>query len=199
MSRTTLGFFRATHAHTHQNPYSYTRVWIFIDTGQGLGITHRYQNLYGIETHISIMQYYLMVLGLTVMRWLYSMIPSYLICGLIFFSSSYLWSYWILSYLEALFYSWRTLSILSVFGLVDIIIRFKSGHMVNTCQTHVCHMLFTCTTVQCCVHSLFYCITHSFSFHLLSLSFNLHSLFLLLTNHAFHLLISVIPAYSLLG
>ena len=48
------------------------------------------------------------------------------------------------------FYSWRTLSILSVFGLVDIIIRFKGGHMVNTCQTHICHMLFTCTTVHYC-------------------------------------------------
>ena len=69
---------------------------------------------------------------------------------IIVFSPSYLWFYWILSYLEALFYSWRTSSILSVFGLVDIIIRFKGGHMVNTCQTHICHMLSTCTTVHCC-------------------------------------------------
>ena len=117
----------------------------------------------------------------------YSMSSSYS-SHIIVFSSSYLWSCWILSYLEV-FYSWRTSFILLVFGLVDIIIRFKDGHMVNTCQTHVCHMLFTCTTVHCCVHSLFYCITYFFSFYLLSLSFNLYSLFILLsTSHS--------PTYS---
>src|ERR1700724_1280261 len=36
--------------------------------------------------------------------------------------------------------------ILSVFGLVDIIIRFRGGHMLNTCQLHVYHMLSTCST-----------------------------------------------------
>ena len=30
---------------THQNPYPYTRVWVFIAMGHGLGITHGYQNL----------------------------------------------------------------------------------------------------------------------------------------------------------
>ena len=53
-----------------------------------------------------------------------------------------------------------------VFGPVYIIIRFKGGHMINTCQTHVCHMLSIWSTVQCYVHSLFYCITHPFSFYL---------------------------------
>ena len=134
------------------------------------------------------------------MRWLYSMIPSYLICGLISF---YLWlylflfilslAYWILSYLKALFYSWRTSFILSVFSLVDIIIRFKGGHMVNTCQTHVCHMLSTCTTVHYCA---ILC-AQPFLLYYSFLSFNLHSLFISLTNHAFHLLIFVIPAYLL--
>ena len=76
----------------------------------------------------------------------------------------------ILFYLEALFYSWRTSSILSVFGLVDIIIRFKGGHMFATCCPHV----LLCITVQCCVHSLLYCITHSFSSHLLSLLLEQH-------------------------
>ena len=139
------------------------------------------------------------------MRWLYSMISSYLICGLISF---YLWSYLflfilslallydsILSYLEALFYSWRTSSILLVFGLVDIIIRFKGEHMVNTCQTHVCYMLSTCTTVQYCTMLCAQPFLLYYSFFL----FNLHSLFISLTNHAFHLLIFVIPAYFLLS
>ena len=100
---------------------------------------------------------------LHLLRWLHSMRRSFLqvsplpphhhcyemallwflfICGLIFFSSSDLWSYWILSYLEALFYFWRTLSILSVFGLVDIIIRFKGGSTVPQCT--VMHVLAMC-------------------------------------------------------
>ena len=125
----------------------------------------------------------------------YSMLSSYIIV----FFPSYLLSYWILSYLEALSYSWWTSFIWSLFGLVNIIIRFKDGHIVNACQTHICHILLLCITVQCYVHSLLYCITHSFLFHLLSLSFNLHSFFILLTNHTFHLLIFVISAYFLLS
>ena len=109
---------------------------------------------------------------------------------IIIFFPSYLLSYWIFSYLEALSYSWWTSFIWSLFGLVDIIIRFKGKHMINTYQTHICHMVLLCITVQCCMHSLLYCITHSLSFHLLSLSFNLHSLFILLTNHAFHFVLN---------
>ena len=52
MSQATLGFFRATHAHTHQNPYLYTRVWVLTGMGHGLSITHRYQNLYGFKTQV---------------------------------------------------------------------------------------------------------------------------------------------------
>ena len=63
----------------------------------------------------------------------------------------------------SLSYLWWTSSILSLFVLVDIIIRFKGGHMLNTCQTHVCHMYTSCpyllsliflsltqSTVHCC-------------------------------------------------
>ena len=107
----------------------------------------------------------------------YSMSSSYS-SHIIVFSSSYLWSYWILSYLEALFYSWSTSSILLVFGLVDIIIRFKDGHMINTCQTHVCHMLSTCTTVHYCAMLC----AQPFLLYYSFLSFNLYSLFILLTN-----------------
>jgi hypothetical protein len=54
MSQATLGFFRATCACTHQNPYPYTRVWVFVAMGHGLGITHGYQNPYRIETQVFI-------------------------------------------------------------------------------------------------------------------------------------------------
>lgn len=57
MSWAALGFFRATHAHTHQNLYLYTRVWVLVDTGW-LGITHGYQNLYGIKTCVHIKRDY---------------------------------------------------------------------------------------------------------------------------------------------
>src|SRR6202522_207796 len=54
MSRAALGFFRATRAHTRQNPYPYTRVRVLIGTGHGLGITHGYQNPYAIKMRVHI-------------------------------------------------------------------------------------------------------------------------------------------------
>ena len=89
----------------------------------------------------------------------------------------------------------RILPFIIGFDLVDIIIRFKDGHMVNTCQTHVCHMLSTCTTVHYCA---ILC-AQPFLLYYSFLSFNLHSLLISLTNHAFHLLIFVNPAYFLLS
>jgi len=54
MPRATLGFSRATRARTRQDPYPYTRVRVLISTGQGLGITHGYQNPRGFETRVHI-------------------------------------------------------------------------------------------------------------------------------------------------
>ena len=49
-----------------------------------------------------------------------------------------------ISYRNTFYLIWRILSLLLVFDLVDIIIRFKGGHMPDTCLLHVVHMYY-CT------------------------------------------------------
>ena len=54
MAQATLGFFTTTRACTHQNPYSYPNVQVFIAMGQGLGTTHGFQTLYDIKAWVNI-------------------------------------------------------------------------------------------------------------------------------------------------
>ena len=86
-----------------------------------------------------------------VIKWFYSIKWFYHFLSILSLRNNGLSSSLIqLSYENTFYLIWGILSILSVFDLVIITLRFKGGHMVNTCQTHVGHMLSICTTVHCC-------------------------------------------------
>ena len=86
-----------------------------------------------------------------VIKWFYSIKWFYHFLSILSLRNNGLSSSLIqLSYENTFYLIWGILSILLVFDLVVITLRFKGGHMVNTCQTHVGHMLSICTTVHCC-------------------------------------------------
>ena len=138
------------------------------------------------------------VVKVFVMRWLYPIIPSYIILYYqvaLSLSLHLILSGGFILFLKDIFH---LIAIWSCGHYYKVQGWAHSKHMPDTCLPHIVYMYYCTLLCSAVCTSLFYCITHSFSFYLLSLSFNLYSHFILLINHAFHLLISVIPAYLLL-